>query len=298
MPQNSGEQLRFDGRAAVVTGAGRGMGRAHACLLAARGAGVIVNDVDAQAADAVVADIRTSGGAAASSFDNIASEDGASDLIRRAVTTFGRLDIIVNNAGIMRPLPFGRLSTADFERTMRVNAYGPFYILRAAWPYFVEQNYGRVVNVSSIAALIGIRERVDYAASKAALIGLTRSLAAECSETDIRVNALAPSAVTQMSSAGARARQARAMGLSEDADLDRLMQLSAELVAPVVAWLAHEFCTINGEIVETGAGHLGRLLVASNAGFNDPCLSLETVRNRFAEVMADQAAAIYPPLRV
>ena len=291
------EQVRFDGRVAVVTGAGRGMGRSHALLLAKRGASVVVNDLGAttdgdgsssQPAAEVVAEIQAAGGNARATFDDIATEEGAQFAVDAALESFGRVDIIVNNAGIFRLTGFGEMTAERFERTMRVNAYGPFYVTKAAWPHLVEQSYGRVVNISSAAGLFGFPGRVHYGTAKAAVIGLTRTLAAEGFEHGIRVNAVAPGALTRMTSdpAAARKRMADAVGLRNDSPgLDELLQRSVEHVSPMVAWLAHERCTVNGEIFEATWARASRWFIGSTRGYTNPAPTIEDIRDHFTEIM-------------
>jgi NAD(P)-dependent dehydrogenase (short-subunit alcohol dehydrogenase family) len=283
------ELLRFDGRVAIVTGGGRGMGRAHARLLAARGASVVVNDLPADDSPAshVVEEIVDEGGTAVESTADISTAGGGSALVECAVEAFGRIDIVVNNAGVIRLSRFEDLTTAAFDQTMKVNAYGPFYVTHAAWPHLLAQGYGRVVMVSSSAALFGLPDRVDYGGSKAAMVGMTRSLASEAEGAGIQVNALFPTAITRLSSPPVRERVAKRLGLSAaEEDLAALMDRSTALVSPMVAWLAHEECTSNGEIFEAGGGHVGRVVITSAEGYENSDVTVEDVRDHLPEILA------------
>jgi NAD(P)-dependent dehydrogenase (short-subunit alcohol dehydrogenase family) len=284
-------ELRFDGRVAVVTGAGRGMGASHARLLAERGARVVVNDLPAPdgPAEDVARAICAAGGEAVANTDDIATEAGGRGLVETALDAFGRIDVVVNNAGIMRLSRFEDLEADAFDLTMKVNAYGPYHTTRAAWPHLLEQGYGRVVMISSSASLYGLPDRADYGASKAALLGLTRSLAAEADGSGICVNAVFPTAITRMSTEQARRRVADRLGMSAaDEDVEELMARSTALVSPMVAWLAHEDCGSNGEIYEAGSGHLGRVVIASTTGYDATEISPEDVRDRVGRI-ADAA---------
>jgi NAD(P)-dependent dehydrogenase (short-subunit alcohol dehydrogenase family) len=281
--------LRFDGRVAVITGAGRGMGRAHARLLASRGASVVVNDLAApdDPATRVAEEIVSDGGHAVASTEDIATEAGGRALIDTALDAFGRIDIVVNNAGIMKLSRFEDLAPDAFDRTMKVNTYGPYYVTRAAWPHFLEQRYGRAVMISSSAALFGLPDRADYGASKAALAGLARSLASEADGCGIGVNVVFPTAITQMSTPPVRERVAGRLGMSAaDEDLPALTERSTGLVAPVVAWLAHETCTANGEIFEAGSGHVGRIFIAATKGYDNVDMTIEDVGAHLEELLA------------
>ena len=263
------------------------MGRAHAQLLASRGAAVVVNDLASgeDPAARVVAEILRGGGQAVKSNADISSEEGATSLVDIALETFGRIDILVNNAGVIVVRRLEELDTATFDRTMRINAYGPFFMVRAAWRHFVAQRYGRVVMVSSSAALFGLPDRVDYAASKAAMVGMTRSFAADGDEHGIRANALFPTAITRISSVPVRERVAGLLGLSsEDGELPALMERSTALVSPMVAWLAHEGCDANGEIFEAGTGHAGRVLITSTRGYDNMDITPEDIHAHLNEI--------------
>jgi NAD(P)-dependent dehydrogenase (short-subunit alcohol dehydrogenase family) len=250
----------FEGRVAVITGAGRGIGRAHALLLAERGALVVVNDLGgsmagegaaAGPASGVADEITAAGGAAIADTNDVSTAEGAGALIAAAVEKFGRIDIVINNAGIIR---WGRLPEADAENLaahLAVHLAGSFNTTRAAWPTMVEQGYGRIVMTGS-AGMFGLPDNLSYAAAKAGVVGLTRSLATAGAAHGIKVNVIAPAAMTRM--AGPRADEG-----------DRSM--APELVAPMVAFLAHEDCPVSGEIYAAGAGRFARIFIASTPGY-------------------------------
>lgn len=255
---------RFDGRVAVVTGAGRGIGRAHAHLLAARGASVVVNDLgssmsgrgeDLAPATEVAAEIVAAGGVAVADGHDVAEPTGGQALVEVAVEHFGRVDIVVNNAGIMRWAGFPDADAEHLDRHLAVHVGGSFNTTRAAWPHFVEQGYGRVVMTTS-AGMFGLPANLAYATAKAAVIGMTRSLATAGADHGIRINLIAPAAMTRMA------------GRPSDADADAAASAMApELAAPMVAYLAHEDCPVSGEIYAAGAGRFTRLFIASTVGY-------------------------------
>jgi NAD(P)-dependent dehydrogenase (short-subunit alcohol dehydrogenase family) len=293
-----GEKLRFDGRVAIVTGAGRGMGEAHALLLAERGARVVVNDLGGASdggggsekpAELVASKIAAGGGIAVASVTDVATESGAERLIATALDAFGRVDIVVNNAGIMNLAPIADLTADRFDQTMRVNAYGPFYVTRAAWPHLAASGAGRVVMVSSGAGIYGMADRTHYAASKAALIGMTRVLSLEGHQAGIKVNALIPSALTRMTTAATRARLERELASLGGAGAAH----SPGKVSPVVGWLAHEKCDITGEIIEAADGYVSRVFIGATPGYHADDLTIETIAAG-AQAMMDTKGFVIP----
>lgn len=272
--------LRFEGRVAVVTGAGRGLGRAHALALAERGAMVVVNDLggaldgtgsSSEPADRVVAEITAAGGVAIASHDSVATPEGGAAAVRAALDTFGRVDIVVNNAGILRDRTLHNMSVEDWDAVMAVHLRGAFNVTRAAWPSMREQRYGRVVSTSSGAGIIGNFGQANYGAAKAGLVGLTRVMAAEGARYGITANVIAPAAASRM---------------TEQILGERIDRFAPAYVAPVVVWLAHESCTATGEILSVGAGHVARMFIGETAGFTSPHLSAEEVRDRWDAVCA------------
>jgi NAD(P)-dependent dehydrogenase (short-subunit alcohol dehydrogenase family) len=254
------ESLSFKGRVAVVTGAGRGIGRGYAQLLAGRGASVVVNDLggsmggrgaDAEVASAVAAEIVAAGGTAVADNSDVASEGGAQTLIDAAVQQFGRLDILINNAGIIKWAGFPEADRDNLERHLAVHVVGSFNTTRVAWPLLVEQGYGRIVMTTS-AGLFGLPNNLSYATAKGAVIGLTRSLNTAGVAHGIKINLIAPAAFTRMA------------GGATDAGPP---EMSPDLVAPMVAFLAHEDCPVSGEIYSAGAGRFARIFIASTEGY-------------------------------
>ena len=254
--------LGFDGRVAVVTGAGRGLGRAYALLLAARGASVVVNDMggsiegegsDGRPAAEVVAEIGTSGGVAVADSSDVSTDVGGQALVDHALAQFGRIDVLVNNAGIVRWAAFPELDADNLAKHLAVHVYGSFHTIRAAWPHMADQGYGRIV-VTTSTGMFGLPNNTSYATAKAAVVGLTRSLATAGRDVGIRINCIAPAAFTRM------AGPARA-------DDPRETQMDPALVAPMAAFLAHERCPVSGEIFAAGAGRFARIFVAQTAGY-------------------------------
>jgi NAD(P)-dependent dehydrogenase (short-subunit alcohol dehydrogenase family) len=277
--------LRFDGRVTVVTGAGRGLGRAYARLLAARGASVVVNDLggdidgtgsDAGPADEVVAEIEAAGGKAIADTNDVSTEDGAAALVAGAVEGFGRVDALIANAGIMRWGAFPDIDRDDLEQHLLVHVGGSFFTARAAWPHLVEQGYGRIVLTTSTGVL-GLRDNTSYATAKGAVLGLARSLAVAGAEHGIKVNCIAPAASTRMS------RGSKGPELPE------------EQAAPMAAYLAHEDCPVTGETYTAGGGRFARLFIGSTEGHvhDGDAPSIEDVVAHWDEIN-DESGAYVP----
>jgi NAD(P)-dependent dehydrogenase (short-subunit alcohol dehydrogenase family) len=245
---------------AVVTGAGRGLGRAYAMLLADRGAAVVVNDLgtsltgdgtDERLAESVAAEIVAAGGVAAADTNDVSSPATAQALVDATVDRFGRVDIVINNAGVIAWAEFPDIDDDNFARHLAVHLGGSFLLARAAWPHLVEQSYGRIVMTTS-SGIFGLPNNASYAAAKGGVIGLTRSLATAGAAHGIRANAIAPAAMTRMAGRVP----------SETAE-----RMDPALVAPMTAYLAHEACPVSGEIYAAGAGRFARILLAQVPGY-------------------------------
>ncbi|HLU68363.1 MAG TPA: SDR family NAD(P)-dependent oxidoreductase [Kofleriaceae bacterium] len=245
------DELRFDDRVAIVTGAGNGLGRSHALLLAARGAKVVVNDLGGgihgegksqRAADAVVDEIVKAGGVAVANYDSV--EDGAK-IVKTALDAFGRVDIVVNNAGILRDVSFAKMSPEDWELIYRVHVKGSFAVTHAAWPHMREQKYGRVIMTASAAGIYGNFGQANYGMAKLGLVGLSNTLAIEGRKNNVHVNTIAPIA-------GSR--------LTETVLPKELIEaLRPEFVSPLLAYLCHESCEETGGLFEVGGGFFAKL---------------------------------------
>ncbi|MGD6741881.1 SDR family NAD(P)-dependent oxidoreductase [Streptomyces sp. BH106] len=255
----------FQGEVAIITGSGAGMGKEHALLLASRGAAVVVNDLAPSAQD-VVDEIVAAGGKATLSKHDVSDPEQAKALVQTAIDTFGGLHIVVSNAAIIRNVRFIDMDYAGFDQVMKVNAYGAFNVLNAAWPHLVAQQYGRVVMVSSSSAWMSQPEIGHYAASKGAVLGLAKTLSAEGEEFGITVNVLAPGAFTQL-----------AASLDDPEDKRKVMEtmMHASLVAPVLAWLVRKENTLNGQIIETAAGRAALNFIGSTKGYWSKDLTVE-----------------------
>jgi NAD(P)-dependent dehydrogenase (short-subunit alcohol dehydrogenase family) len=300
------DELRFDGRVAIVTGAGSGLGRAHALLLAARGASVVVNDLggddvpgddvpgayglDAAGADgldaagAVVEQIVGAGGRALAYRADVSSEAGANGLVAAAVEHFGRLDIVINNAGLLRSADFAEMTPDLFDRVVAVNLRSVFLVSQAAWGPMSAQHYGRIVSTTSNSGLLGTAGSTAYAAAKAGIWGLTRSLALEGAELGITVNAIAPIAYTPMSMTSRIAPKAWRSGQGDAWS----RQLGVDQVSPAAAWLAHEQCLLTGQVLTVAGGRVARFSMGLTTGFAVEQLTAEAIRDHQAELVAEQ----------
>ncbi|MFI5040747.1 MAG: SDR family NAD(P)-dependent oxidoreductase [Acidimicrobiales bacterium] len=275
----SSASLRFDGRVAVVTGGGSGMGREHARLLASRGASVAIGDL--AGADDVASEIASGGGDAIGVCVDISLEPQA--LIDAAVDAFGHVDVVVNNAGILRSHDVVETTDEVWDEVLGVNLRGAFLVTRAAWPVIAAQRYGRVVFTTSNSGLLGVAGSSAYAASKAGLWGLVRVLALEGAALGIQTNAVAPLAFTPMSAQSRAAPPSWRTGAG-DAWAARL---SPSLVSPVVAWLAHEQCDLNGEMLSVAGGRVARFFLGLTPGVVDDDLTVESVQEHQREILAE-----------
>ncbi|XP_072272149.1 peroxisomal multifunctional enzyme type 2 [Pyxicephalus adspersus] len=274
------DTLRFDGRVVLVTGAGGGLGKTYALAFAERGASVVVNDLggdikgdgkSTSAADKVVEEIRAKGGKAVANYDSV---EAGEKLVQAALDAFGRIDIVINNAGILRDRSFARISDADWDIIHRVHLRGSFLVTRAAWNHMKNQKFGRIIMTSSAAGIYGNFGQANYSAAKLGLVGLSNTLALEGAKYNVRCNAIAPTA-------GSR--------LTETVmPQDLVDALKPEYVAPLVLWLCHESCQENGSLFEVGAGWIGKLRWERTLGSiirqkNRP-MTPEAVRDEWAKI--------------
>jgi NAD(P)-dependent dehydrogenase (short-subunit alcohol dehydrogenase family) len=286
--------LRFDGRVAIVTGAGNGLGRQHALLLAARGARLVVNDLggsvsgdgaDPGPAVRVAREIRDLGGEAVANADSVATRAGGEAIVRTALESFGRVDILVNNAGIIRDVPFAGMTSDHLDPMLDVHLKGVFHVTVPVWRLMRERGYGRIVNTTSSAGILGSERKSHYGAAKAGLVGLTRVLAIEGADRNLRVNAIAPIAATRMLTQNLTETDRRNLDPADLAMMNAVMaRLDPALVSPVVAFLAHEDCPVTGEIYTAGAGQVARFFTGRTRGYYHPALSVEDIRDHLTEI--------------
>lgn len=263
--------LRFDDRVAVITGAGRGLGRAYALLLAEKGAKVIVNDTgsaisgtdgDIGVADSVVAEIRAAGGEAVACSESVATAAGGQAIVDAALDSYGRIDILIHNAGNNRYASLTEMTYEDFDAVLDVHLRGAFNVVRPAFPHMCAAGYGRVVLTSSIGGIYGNKRVANYAVSKAGMIGLSNVIALEGAEHGIKSNVIVPAALTR---------------LAEGLDTSAYPPMEPELTAPAVGWLAHENCSITGEMLVAIAGRVARAYIAETPGVYQPAWTISDV---------------------
>jgi NAD(P)-dependent dehydrogenase (short-subunit alcohol dehydrogenase family) len=292
------DKLRFDGRAVIVTGAGRGVGRCHALLLASRGAKVVVADLGGQLdgsgsssdpADEVVKEIEAEGGEAVACYASVAEEAGAASIVQTAIDTFGRIDAVVNNAGIAEPDWFEDESLERFRRMIDVHYLGTVNVTLAAYPHMMKAGYGRVVNTCSEGAFGITPKATSYGGAKGAVYGFTRTLALDAARHGIRVNAVAPRAKTRLSGPEVLAKTYD-VPLEVFTEGDTMDKYRPELVSPAAAFLAHESCELVGEVLVSGGGQVFRLALMANDGITKDALSPEDVADNIDTLM-DMSAA-------
>lgn len=267
------ERISFADQVAVVTGAGRGIGRAYSRALARRGARVVVNDVVPEHADAVVGEIVAAGGTAVAVHDSVMHPEGAAAIVATAVDRLGSLEIVVNNAGFMRNGYFEDQTPGMLDSVLGVHIGGAFFVTQAAWPVLRERGYGRVVMTSSAGGLFAMQGEANYAAAKAGVYGLVKALAYEGREHGIHVNAVLPHANTTIAvdDPVPGHRERFRPGVSEVVRPRRV----AEAVAPLVLYLLSRACTLNGEAFAAGCGRFARVFVAETVGWCSPGLDIE-----------------------
>ena len=278
--------LGYDGKVAIITGAGGGLGKQHALLLASRGARVVVNDLggsvsgegaDKGPAENAAQEIRDLGGEAVSDSNSVSTPEGGEAIVQTALDAYGRVDIVINNAGILRDKTFHNMTADLLEPVIDVHLKGAFYVTRPAWVKMREQGYGRIVNTSSGSGVLGNFGQSNYGAAKMALVGLTRVLANEGAKYNIKVNAIAPIARTRMTE--------ELMGAAAE-------KLDPELVSPLVAWLVHEDVPVTGEIYTVGGGRVARFFIGMTHGYYNPKLTLEDVRDHFDEIRDEKGYTV------
>jgi NAD(P)-dependent dehydrogenase (short-subunit alcohol dehydrogenase family) len=295
--------LGYDGKVAIITGAGGGLGRQHALLLAGRGAQVVVNDLggsvsgegggSAGPAQQVVDEIEAAGGVAVANTDSVSTPEGGEAIVNSAIEAFGRIDIVINNAGILRDKTFHNTTPEFVDPVIDVHLKGAFNVTRPAWIKMREQGYGRVVNTTSGSGLFGNFGQANYAAAKMGLVGLTRVLANEGRKHNIKANAIAPIAWTRMT-------EELMPGMEE--------KLNPRYISPFVAWLVHEDCPVSGEVYSVAGGYVARVFIGvTNGIFAGDDLTPELVRDRFEEIRdekdyyvpeapGDEMARVFPNL--
>jgi NAD(P)-dependent dehydrogenase (short-subunit alcohol dehydrogenase family) len=271
--------LRFDERVAVVTGGGRGLGREYALLLAARGAKVVVNDVDDGPARDVAAEIVAAGGEAVANVESVTTPAGGQAIVGAALDQFGRIDVLVHNAGNVRRAPLREMTYDDFDAVLDVHLRGAFHVVRPAFPVMCDAGYGRIVLTSSIGGLYGNHDVANYAVAKAGVVGLSNVAALEGASHGVRSNVIVPAAVTRM---------------AEGIDTSAYPPMGPALVAPAVAWLAHESCSVTGEMLIALAGRVATAIVAEAPGVYRSTWSIEDVAANIDAIRDDTAPLVFP----
>lgn len=277
-------EIRFDGRVAIVTGAGGGLGRTYALELARRGCAVVVNDpgcardgsgASTQMADTVVAEIRAAGGRAAASYDGVHTTAGGQAMVDLAVREFGRLDVVIHNAGILRDRSFRKMTEDEWDAVIAVHLKGLFCVCRPAIDAMVPNGYGRIVLTASGAGLFGNFGQANYAAAKMGQVGAMQVLNLECAKYGIRVNTISPAAATRMT-----------------ADVQQSSGTPPECVTPAVVYLASEACGESGIIIRAQGGRFSRQAIAFNPGvyFGPEPVTVEDFAAEWAEI-TDMSAA-------
>ena len=272
------QKYRYDGRVAIITGAGAGLGKAHAMLFASRGAKVVVNDLggtfdgkgaSARAADEVVAEIKAAGGEAVANYDSVV--DGEK-IVQTAIETWGRIDIIVNNAGILRDISFAKMTQQDWDLVYQVHVMGPYKVTKAAWPYMREQRYGRIVMTTSVSGMYGNFGQSNYAMAKMSQVGFAYTLAQEGAKRNIHCNVIAPGAGSRMT-----------LTVMPE---ELVKVLKPDYVSPIVAYLCHEDTEDNGVVIESSGGWFAKTRWQRTSGaYSDVRngFSIEDVANKWDE---------------
>ncbi|CAN5581147.1 SDR family oxidoreductase [soil metagenome] len=280
------DQLGFDGQVTIITGAGGGIGREHAVLMASRGALVIVNDLggavdgtgsDQSAAAKVVEEITSAGGEAVANTNSVATREGGEAIVQSAVDAFGKVDIVINNAGILRDKAFHNMGEELVAPVLDVHLRGAFNVTGPAWKRMREQGYGRIISTSSAAGLFGNFGQANYGAAKMGLVGFTKVLAVEGAKYNIKANAIAPLARTRMTE--------DLLGAFGDS-------VGPEFVAPLVTYLAHESCEPTGRVFSVGGGRVAEVFVGETTGWGSRSLSPEDVRDNWSTITDREAYSV------
>jgi NAD(P)-dependent dehydrogenase (short-subunit alcohol dehydrogenase family) len=280
-----------EGRVVVVTGSGGGIGRQHALLFAERGAKVVINDLGgsrdgsgggSEMADNVVKEIIDAGGEAVANYDNVATPEGGEGVIKSALDAFGRVDIVVNNAGILRDVTFAKMEHSQWDAVLKVHLYGTYYVTRAAWPHLREQSYGRVIVTSSTSGIFGNFGQSNYGAAKLGVVGLINTLAMEGKKYNITANAIAPIALTRM---------------TEDIFPEEIAEkFDPAYISPAVVHLGSEECTDTGAIILAGGGNYAKVAYFQAAGANfDAVPSVDDLAAKWDEVTDMSTANLGQP---
>ena len=275
-------EIRFDGRVAIVTGAGGGLGRAHALLLASRGAKVVVNDLGGAVdgtgagttmAEKVAEEIRSAGGEAVPNYDGVDTWQGGQGIVKTAVDAFGKVDILINNAGILRDKSFMKMEEEDIDKVFAVHLKGAFNVTKAAFPVMRENNYGRIVMTTSATGLYGNFGQANYGAAKLGLVGFMNTLKIEGARYNILVNTIAPIAGTRMTA-----------GVMPP---DLVEKLKPDYVSPIVTYMCSEECTDSGIVFVAGAGYFSRAVMVEGPGIildAKKGVTIEDIRDRLADI--------------
>jgi NAD(P)-dependent dehydrogenase (short-subunit alcohol dehydrogenase family) len=279
--------LGYDGKVAIITGAGGGLGRQHALLMAKRGALIVVNDLggsvdgtgaNASAAQLVVDEIKAAGGEAVADHNSVATPEGGEAIVQTAIDTFGRVDIVINNAGILRDKAFHNMEPDLLNPVLDVHLKGAFYVTKPAFVRMREQGYGRIVSTSSAAGVFGNFGQTNYGAAKMGLVGFTRVLGVEGAKFNIKANAIAPLAMTRMTE--------NILGGLKD-------KLDPGLVSPLVAFLSHEDCPVTGQLFSVGGGRVAQVFLGETNGYYNPALTPEDVQQNW-DVITDRSTYAVP----
>ncbi|MFM7125412.1 MAG: SDR family oxidoreductase [Actinomycetota bacterium] len=279
-------RLGYDGKVAIITGAGGGLGRQHALLMASRGALIVVNDLggsvdgtgaSASAAQKVVDEIKAAGGEAVADTNSVATPEGGKAIVQTAIDAFGRVDIVINNAGILRDKAFHNMEPDLLNPVLDVHLKGAFHVTQPAFVKMREQGFGRIISTSSAAGVFGNFGQTNYGAAKMGLVGFTRVLAVEGARFNIKANAIAPLALTRMTE--------DILGALKD-------KLDPSLVSPLVALLAHDDCPVSGQLFSVGGGRVAQVFLGETKGYFNPALTPEDVQDNWTTIVEREGYAV------